>query len=128
MTLASLTRHHRAKAAALKVQNEEKYKAMCGSATKASAALVDSTNKDAFAVFNAEQHIESQIKDLSAQTEQFQKKLHQWGLLFSRFDAAMKEMGDLNNWAVMIENDVQDTVTILDEVSKRKRQAMGLEQ
>lgn len=126
-TLADLTRHHRMRAAALKERNEAAYKSMCSSATAASAALVEQTNRDAFAIFNAEQHIESQIKQLTVQTEQFQRKLHQWGLLFSRFDVALKEMGDLNNWSAMIEQDVQDTVTILDEVSKKKRQAMGLE-
>ncbi len=125
-TLAEISRYHRARAQMLKEQNEAKYKTMCSSAGKASAALVDQTNHDVLQVFNAEQQIEAQIKELVTETELFQRKLHQWSMLFTRFDAALKEVGDLSNWSNMIEQDVQDTVTILDEVARKKREAMGL--
>jgi hypothetical protein len=125
--LADMLRLHKAKIAAIKDQNETKYKACGQAASLASASLVDAANKDVIDIFHAEQAIEAQIKEVTVRTEQFHKKLQQWAGLFAKFNRSLKELGDVHHWAQCVEGELQDSLKILDAVSASKRKALGME-
>ena len=125
--LSDMLKAHKAKLASIKDQNEQRYKACGTSASAASASLVDAANKDVIDIFQAEQAIEAQIKEVTNRTEQFHKKLQQWAGLFAKFNRSLKELGDVHHWAQCIEGELQDTLKVLDAVSAKKRKALGME-
>lgn len=125
-TMSDLIRQHKHSIESMKRANEEKYRKACQSAATASVALATATNHDVMEIFNAEQHIELQIKELAQQSEAFEKKMLGWSQFFLKFNKELKEVGDLANWSRCVEHDVQETVKILDEVSTKKRKALGI--
>lgn len=51
----------------------------------------------------------------------FSKQTQQWMTLIDGFSAALKELGDIENWARAIENDMKSVTGILEVAYKTTR-------
>lgn len=125
--LAQLAKQHSARVEELKSQCEIRYKAACQLGETAAASLTQESNARAAQVIANEQIIEAQMKELSQQTEQFQKKMQTWSQQFVKFNAVLKEVGDVAHWSALLEADIAETVSVLQLVASAKRRAVGLE-
>lgn len=127
LLIGDMTRAHKHKISQLKDVSEAQFRALSNSASVACQSLVESSNAEVIEIFNAESKIEQQIKDVTQQTEQLHKKMQQWAQLFVKFNRSLKEVGDVQHWSHMVEVDMVETVKILEAISLKKRQAVGLE-
>ena len=127
VSFQELLRQHRQTMMTLKDASEQTYRAAMSDAAASSGHLIRDINLDLRDIHTNEQQIETQIKDLAAQTEQFRKKMNAWGQMFVKFNQAVKELGDVENWSKCISEDANECLTILDDVSAKKRNILGLD-
>lgn len=55
--------------------------------------------------------------------DQFSKSMNQWAALMSTFNDSLKQLGDVDNWAKVIETDLAEISTILEYVYKQSNPA-----
>jgi hypothetical protein len=125
--IAEMQRAHKHRVGLLKDAAEANFKTASASTAAACQSLVDVSNTEVIEIFNAETRIEAQIKDVTAQTEQLHKRMTQWAQLFVKFNRSLKEIGDVQHWTQMIEVDMEETVRILEALSVKKRQLVGIQ-
>eukprot|EP00758_Cryptobia_borreli_P008015 Tbor_TRINITY_DN5351_c2_g1::TRINITY_DN5351_c2_g1_i1::g.3835::m.3835/K20185/BLOC1S1; biogenesis of lysosome-related organelles complex 1 subunit 1 len=125
-SLDDMLKSHKLRMSLLKEDAETKYRTSMDSSATASAVLAADANSALTDIFAAEKNIDSKIKELCNQTEQYKKKISQWSGLFVKFSQSVKELGDVHNWSQSIHADVVETLQILDEVSAKKREVLGI--
>lgn len=81
-------------------------------------AMMDSVNMGVAKVFSNERRIETQAVKLQNQTDRFAKQTAQWLQLIENFNQTLKEIGDVENWARAIENDMKEIATGLEYVHR----------
>lgn len=126
MSLQDLKKQHQANLAVLKANSQRAHAKLAQSAANCAVLSARDANAQLQEVFHNEQQLEQQIKELAAQSEHFKKRVQQWGGHFLKLNQAMKEIGDVHNWSQSIHKDIDATLTILDEVSAKKRRVLGL--
>ncbi|OZJ05491.1 hypothetical protein BZG36_01886 [Bifiguratus adelaidae] len=62
--------------------------------------------------------IEQQAKQLKAQTTRYSKQTKQWLTLVDNFNVALKELGDVQQWASVMERDLTQVMGTLEEVHR----------
>jgi hypothetical protein len=127
MSLGQLEKEHRKKMEGLRQQTEAQFKMTCQQGEAAAAALVADANAECRALHEGERLLEQRVKDVVAQTHAFHGRVKEWGELFGKFNGALKELGDVGHWSAVVEADVQDTVVVLEAVTKAKRQVAGMD-
>ena len=125
-SLAQLERLHRQRVEKLKHDVEGQYKRASAQGQTATAALLQATNRDIHAVVVAERRLEADVRDLQKQTDEVRKRTEKWAKEFVKFNAALKELGDVAHWSACVERDVADTVSLLDAVVTTRRRAAGM--
>ncbi|EKF30798.1 GCN5-like protein, putative [Trypanosoma cruzi marinkellei] len=124
--LEGLIRAHRERQAELRAVGSRAWEEVRQHAQAACDAVTDSANAEVFAAFAREKKIEMELKAIAAQSSQLQRQMTAWATLFGKFNTELKEMGDVSNWARRIEEDLSETVHVLEELSERKRRAQGM--
>ncbi|XP_040197074.1 biogenesis of lysosome-related organelles complex 1 subunit 1 isoform X1 [Rana temporaria] len=81
----------------------------------------NSTNRVAQAYVN-QRKLDHEVKTLQIQAAQFSKQTTQWIGLVENFNQALKEIGDVENWARSIEKDMRIIATALEYVYKGQLQ------
>ncbi|NWX43482.1 BL1S1 protein, partial [Steatornis caripensis] len=66
--------------------------------------------------------LDHEVKTLQAQAAQFAKQTGQWITMVENFNQALKEIGDVENWARSIEMDMRTIATALEYVYKGQLQ------
>lgn len=61
--------------------------------------LLDSVNQGVAQVYSNQQRLERGAKALQVQTANFAKQTNQWLSMYKSLNAALKELGDVKNWA-----------------------------
>uniref|UniRef100_A0A7S1M3L5 Biogenesis of lysosome-related organelles complex 1 subunit 1 n=1 Tax=Neobodo designis TaxID=312471 RepID=A0A7S1M3L5_NEODS len=125
-TYAELEKAHHERNVRLKAASEAQFKATCQAATSAASAVAGETNRRSHELHQGAKRVEGELKELNHQTEQMHKRVQEWAAMLGKFNGALKELGDVANWATMIDRDVEDTVRVLDAVAVAKRRAAGL--
>jgi predicted nucleic acid-binding Zn-ribbon protein len=125
-TLNELEKRHLERSARLKSESEAQFKKACQSGVAAATSLAVDTNAKVHDLHQNSKRVEHELKELNQQTETMQRRVQDWASLLVKFNAALKELGDVNNWATMIDRDIDDTVKVLDAVALAKRRAAGL--
>lgn len=69
--------------------------------------------------------LDSEAKHLQTAVIGFSKQTQQWITLIDGFSAALKELGDIENWARAIENDMRSVTGILEVAYKTARQTQA---
>jgi hypothetical protein len=126
VTYTELERRHHERNVRLRAASDAQFKAACQSGAAAAVAVAAETNAKANELHHGARRLESDLRELSTQTETMHKRVQEWAAMLVKFNAALKELGDVNNWATMIDRDVEDTVKVLDAVAMAKRRAAGL--
>ncbi|KAG1941095.1 biogenesis of lysosome-related organelles complex 1 subunit [Pimephales promelas] len=62
--------------------------------------------------------LDHEVKTLQVQASQFSKQTAQWISMVENFNQALKEIGDVENWARSIEMDMRTIATALEYVHK----------
>ncbi|XP_054859127.1 biogenesis of lysosome-related organelles complex 1 subunit 1 isoform X2 [Eublepharis macularius] len=66
--------------------------------------------------------LDHEVKTLQIQAAQFAKQTGQWISMVENFNQALKEIGDVENWARSIEMDMRTIATALEYVHKGQLQ------
>ncbi|XP_042304605.1 biogenesis of lysosome-related organelles complex 1 subunit 1 isoform X1 [Sceloporus undulatus] len=142
--LSRLLREHQAKQSERKELQERRRREAIAAATCVTEALVDHLNvgplrlelgrgslstprlqegpsRVAQAYVN-QRKLDHEVKTLQIQAAQFAKQTGQWISMVENFNQALKEIGDVENWARSIEMDMRTIATALEYVYKGQLQ------
>lgn len=122
MSLASLIKEHNQSQTRLREENDKKRKKAKDSLLHVSRELVLNTNNDVVQVFHNQQVLEAEAKLLHTQAQRFTKQTTQWLNMFQTLNASLKELGDVENWAGHIHDDVQVVVKNVDQAITIRQQ------
>jgi DNA-binding helix-hairpin-helix protein with protein kinase domain len=87
------------------------------SCNKFSKVMLDYANRGAEGVYASQIEIEKQSKLLEKEAEKLVKNVDRWTEMYKKFNVALKEVGEVENWANAIEKDLKFVVDQLQELS-----------
>ncbi|XP_063808735.1 biogenesis of lysosome-related organelles complex 1 subunit 1 [Pseudophryne corroboree] len=120
--LSRLLKEHQAKQSERKELQEKRRKEAIAAATTLTEALVDHLNVGVAQAYVNQRKLDHEVKTLQTQAAQFAKQTTQWISLVENFNQALKEIGDVENWARSIEKDMRIIATALEYVYKGQLQ------
>ncbi|CAG8519712.1 10795_t:CDS:2 [Paraglomus brasilianum] len=116
--LSRLVREHTQKQQAIRKKNELLRKEAIQAVNETADALTDALNERVSLIFKTQREIESESRQLSTATARYTKQTKQWLTMVENFSNALKELGDVENWAQVIEKDMRDIALTLEFVHK----------
>ncbi|XP_072349782.1 biogenesis of lysosome-related organelles complex 1 subunit 1-like isoform X2 [Scyliorhinus torazame] len=120
--LSRLLKDHQAKQNERKELQEKRRKDAVAAATCLTEALVDHLNVGVAQAYVNQRKLDNEVKTLQIQAAQFAKQTQQWLGMVDSFNQALKEIGDVENWARSIEMDMRTIATALEYVYKGQLQ------
>ncbi|XP_067649588.1 biogenesis of lysosome-related organelles complex 1 subunit 1-like isoform X2 [Haliotis asinina] len=117
--LSNLVKQHQARQQSRKELQERRKKDAIVAATALSHVLVDHLNAGVAQAYVNEKKLNTETKILQENAAQFSKQTMQWLKLVEDFNTALKEIGDVENWAKSIETDMR-TISSALEYAYRK--------
>eukprot|EP01090_Pellita_catalonica_P006631 TRINITY_DN16901_c0_g1_i1.p1 TRINITY_DN16901_c0_g1~~TRINITY_DN16901_c0_g1_i1.p1 ORF type:complete len:203 (+),score=48.61 TRINITY_DN16901_c0_g1_i1:91-699(+) len=119
MSLSKLLEEHRVAQARVKQANERRKERAQINASKVTNGMMDAVNLGVERVFKNQHLIEKEASLLQRHTTEFTKQTAQWLLLIDNFNKALKELGDIENWAETIEKDMFTISKLLEFAHKQ---------
>ncbi|KAH3758486.1 RT14 protein [Pelomyxa schiedti] len=113
--LGKLVSAHKAAQVPLREQNEKLKKAVMSSVSVVSECLLTDIDTGMSEVVNNQQLLEQECKQLQAATTKLSRQSHQWLSVIEEFNRAMKEIGDIENWAKTIDDDMRLILSTLED-------------
>ncbi|XP_023018631.2 biogenesis of lysosome-related organelles complex 1 subunit 1 [Leptinotarsa decemlineata] len=120
--LSSMVKEHQTKQSMKKEMQEVKRKEACSAANDLTQALVDHLNVGVAQAYLNQKKLDAEAKQLHASATNFSKQTQQWLSLVESFSGALKELGDVENWAKTIEGDVRTITNALEIVYKTSQE------
>lgn len=105
--LTSILKEHQSKQATFKDEQDIRRKEALGAANDLTHALVDHLNVGVAQAYLNQKKLDAEAKQLHNNALQFSKQTQQWLSLVDNFNSALKEIGDVENWAKVIEEDMR---------------------
>ncbi|KAH8405468.1 hypothetical protein KR215_000383 [Drosophila sulfurigaster] len=105
--LTSMVKEHHAKQSKRKQEQEVRRKEAIESSNELTQSLVDHLNVGVAQAYLNQKRLDAEAKQLHVGATNFAKQTHQWLQLIDNFSSALKELGDVENWARSIEGDMQ---------------------
>uniref|UniRef100_A0A3B5RBF2 Glutaminase 2b (liver, mitochondrial) n=2 Tax=Xiphophorus maculatus TaxID=8083 RepID=A0A3B5RBF2_XIPMA len=112
--LSRLLKEHQAKQNERKELQEKRRREAIAAATCLTEALVDHLNVGVAQAYVNQRKLDHEVKTLQVQANQFSKQTAQWISMVEGFNQALKEIGDVENWARSIEMDMRTIATALE--------------
>ncbi|KAK6320860.1 hypothetical protein J4Q44_G00078360 [Coregonus suidteri] len=112
--LSRLLKEHQSKQNERKELQEGRRREAITAATCLTEALVDHLNVGVAKAYVNQRKLDHEVKTLQVQAGQFSKQTGQWISMVEGFNQALKEIGDVENWARSIEMDMRTIATALD--------------
>uniref|UniRef100_A0AAQ4NN25 Biogenesis of lysosome-related organelles complex 1 subunit 1 n=1 Tax=Gasterosteus aculeatus aculeatus TaxID=481459 RepID=A0AAQ4NN25_GASAC len=103
--------------------SERRRREAISAATCLTEALVDHLNVGVAQAYVNQRKLDHEVKTLQVQASQFSKQTSQWISMVEGFNQALKEIGDVENWARSIEMDMRTIATALEYVHKGQLQS-----
>ncbi|KAI9268731.1 beta-lactamase-like protein [Sporodiniella umbellata] len=135
-SLSQLAKSHQEKKAELKKNNEQIRKNAIQATQQLTVAVNDYMNEEINEIFSKQKDLEHQSRKLASQTQKYATQTQQWLSLVDNFNNSLKELGDVKNWAQIMENDMKTIMSTLEFVhqgtgsaqpsSTRNHQAIAL--
>ncbi|KAK9718414.1 GCN5-like protein 1 (GCN5L1) [Popillia japonica] len=126
--LSSMVKEHMSKQVAVKEGQETKRKEACAAASQLTQALVDHLNVGVAQAYLNQKRLDAEAKQLHASSTNFAKQTQQWLNIVELFSSALKELGDVENWAKTIEGDVRLITNALENVYKDSQESTSTSQ
>ncbi|KAJ8926287.1 hypothetical protein NQ314_021346 [Rhamnusium bicolor] len=120
--LSSMVKEHQTKQITKKEAQETKRKEACAAASDLTQALVDHLNVGVAQAYLNQKKLDAEAKQLHINATNFSKQTQQWLNLVESFSSALKELGDVENWAKTIEGDIRTITTALEIVYKTSQE------
>lgn len=120
MSLSNLVKEHTAAQTKLREKNDLKRQQTLDSLRDVQKSLVLETNQGIVQIFFNQQQLESESKRMHAQSQKFAKQSANWITMYTQLNTAVKELGDVANWADHIHQDVQSLVKSVDFILESK--------
>jgi len=121
--LSSMVKEHQAKQSSRKEIQENKRKEAVAAASDLTQALVDHLNVGVAQAYLNQKRLDAEAKQLHSSAINFSKQTNQWLNLVETFSSALKELGDVENWAKTIEGDVRTITIALENVYKDSQES-----
>ena len=117
----SILREHRVQhSAAEKKYLESKANAQ-QNAEQLSTAVTNDLSNSIGLVYRNQRRIENEAKKLQANTLKFSKQLEQWQNQYNLYNNALKQLGDINNFVTIIDQDLSSIAVSLSTVIALKQ-------
>ncbi|OBZ81790.1 Biogenesis of lysosome-related organelles complex 1 subunit 1 [Choanephora cucurbitarum] len=113
-SLAEILKAHQQKQANTRKENEQLKQSAIRSTQELTDALSDYASVSQ--VFLKQKELEQQSRKLANQTTKYANQTQQWLTLVDNFNMSLKELGDVRNWAEMMEYDMKTIMTTLEFV------------
>ncbi|GAB5366139.1 hypothetical protein AAMO2058_001119000 [Amorphochlora amoebiformis] len=118
-SLADIVAKHRTTSRQLRKDLEREKQDLVKSVEDLGQYLLDSLDTGVTKTYENQRRLESEAKALEAKALTFANEVGQWAGLYSSFNDALKELGDVKNWAQGIEADLNSINTSLIQVVKQ---------
>lgn len=102
---------------------ETKRKEACSAAKELTQALVDHLNVGVAQAYLNQKRLDAEAKQLHVSATNFSKQTQHWVNLVETFSSALKEIGDVENWAKTIEGDVRTISLTLENVYRNSQES-----
>ncbi|EDW60893.1 biogenesis of lysosome-related organelles complex 1 subunit 1 [Drosophila virilis] len=119
--LTSMVKEHHAKQSKRKQEQEVRRKEAIEASNELTQSLVDHLNVGVAQAYLNQKRLDVEAKQLHVGATNFAKQTHQWLQLIDNFSSALKELGDVENWARSIEGDMQVVQQTLELAYKTSR-------
>jgi len=116
--LSSILKEHQTKQQTRRELGEAHRADAVAATNRMSHALVDHLNTGVAQAYINQKKIDSEAKQLQANAAQFAKQTTAWLTLLDNFNDALKEIGDVENWARSIEGDMRTISSALEYAYK----------
>nr|CAB3225708.1 biogenesis of lysosome-related organelles complex 1 subunit 1-like [Phallusia mammillata] len=112
--LTSMLKQHRGKQYAHKQSQERRRQEATTALYKFNEGVMKSINTGVSTSYVNQCALDSEMKQLQTQAAHFTKITSRWINELSAFQTALKELGDVENWATSIENDLNSVANSLE--------------
>ena len=112
--LSRMVKEHQEKQALFRELQEKRRRAALAAVQKCSNAMVDSLNSSVEKAYENQRKLDNEAKALQSHSSRYIKQTTQWLNLIEGFHKNLKSLGDLEQWARTIENDMQIIVANLE--------------
>lgn len=117
-----MVKEYQVKQAKRKQEQEIRRKDVIESSNELTQAIVDHLNVGVAQAYLNQKRLDAEAKQLHVGATNFAKQTQQWLQLIDNFSSALKELGDVENWARSIESDMQVIQNTLEIAYKTSRQ------
>ncbi|ORE08192.1 biogenesis of lysosome-related organelles complex 1 subunit 1-like protein [Rhizopus microsporus var. microsporus] len=114
--LTLLLKNHNQKKAEIKRNNEQIRKNAVQATNELTDSITDYVNEEVSDIFAKQKELEQQSKRLATQVTKYINQTQQWLSLVDNFNHSLKELGDVKNWAQIMEHDMKTVMTTLEFV------------
>lgn len=112
--LSRLVKEHQSRQSKFKEEQEKRKKDALESVKAFTSSLVDALNSEVEQAYENQKRLDQETKKLQAQATRYMKQAQQWKGLVEGFHKALKDLGDLEQWARTIEADMNVVVSTLE--------------
>ncbi|KAH8306027.1 hypothetical protein KR018_012402 [Drosophila ironensis] len=123
--LTSMVKEHHKEQAKRKQEQEVRRKEAIEASNELTQSLVDTLNVGVAQAYLNQKRLDAEAKQLHMGATNFAKQTHQWLQLIDNFSSALKELGDVENWARSIEGDMYVINQSLEMAYKASRAAQA---
>ncbi|KAM8794173.1 biogenesis of lysosome-related organelles complex 1 subunit 1 [Eudromia elegans] len=116
--LSRLLKEHQARQSERKELQERRRREAIAAATSLTEALVDHLNVGVAQAYVNQRKLDREVRALQAQAAQFARHTAHWIAMVESFNQALKEIGDVENWARSMELDMRSVAAALHYVCK----------
>ncbi|XP_043646288.1 biogenesis of lysosome-related organelles complex 1 subunit 1 [Drosophila teissieri] len=119
--LTSMVKEHHKEQAKRKQEQEVRRKEAIEASNELTQSLVDTLNVGVAQAYLNQKRLDAEAKQLHLGATNFAKQTHQWLQLIDQFSTALKDLGDVENWARSIEGDMHAINQTLELAYKASR-------
>jgi len=121
-----MLKEHQLKQIRKRDEIDHKRNAAILSSVQFTSKVVNHLNDGVAQTYLNQRKLDSEAKQLVTNIEQFSRSINQWVGLMNGFNDALKQLGDVENWARVIETDMREISSILEYVHKQNSQEAPL--